>query len=192
MAALAAARPADAAELMRAAAALGLGDPVDVVFAGLTPETPDAAAGALAGAATAAAPTSADIVLAAAIAVAAPEGGFDRLAALLRPVALAVEAAELAPAARAAEVAEIMAALAALTPPAGLPRLAALLAAITREADDAETLLAALATGVETGALRPPFRRPPPFVGPVGKAGRGPFPLVLPPGRAEDDAPSAN
>lgn len=195
VAALVGAEPANAVDTLRAAALLGLGDPVDVIFAGVTPATPRAEAEALAGAAVAAAPDLAEQVAAASIVAAGIEGDLARLAALAAAVIAPLLAAELTPAARGAEIREVLIALLSLADPALAAPLAEAVAALTPDpADDGAALLAALAPSLQTGAVNPgqgPGR---------GFGARPDIPVVLPPRlpeiarprRPDRDAPSAN
>lgn len=182
---LALADPADAADTLRAAEALGLGDPAAVIFATLTPASSPEDAAALTAAAAGAAPGSADLFVAAALAASAATPPLRE--AVLRAAIAAVEASALTAEARSAEIVEILAALSALVDPEELPRLAALVAAITAAEDDAGVLLAALDGDIQTGALgRRPFETGTPA------PSRAPFPLALPPQAEDRDAPSGN
>lgn len=181
------AEPAEAADTLAAAAALGLGDPAAVIFATLAPGAPPEQAAALTAAAATAAPGSADLFVAAALAASGARESVVMQESILRAAIGAVEASTLTASRKAEEVIEIVAAFSALIDPEILPRMAALAAELTAADDDAEMLLAALGEDVETGATR---RRPFENAGPA--ADRTPFPLALPPQAEGRNAPSGN
>lgn len=181
VAALVLSDPGAAAETLLAADLLGLGDPVAVIFAALSPETPAAEAEALAVAAVTATPQAADQIVAAVIAATDIGANQARLNALIAAIMPALTTAGLTPEVLATEVLEILSALASLADPGLLPGLADQIAALTPDpGDDGGSLLAALGPGVETGATQTPFGDSPPPA------------LTITPASAAQDAPSAN
>lgn len=167
----------DKADLIRDAVGLGIADPVDLIFALVSPDTSPAESNSIAGSLTLAAPRRADEI-AASIAIAAGIVGNEaRLTGLIAALLDALNAAPLDDAARAEEVREILAALLSVTDPDLRIALANAVAG-----GDGAALLASLGEGPETAAITAPRR---PF-------GEGPAGLTLTPGNAAQDAPSAN
>ena len=165
------------AGLIRDAVGLGVADPVELVFALITPQTPAGESEEIAGALTLAAPRRADEVAASAALAADIVGDEGRLIGLIDALLGALAAAPLDEAARAEETREVLAALLSVADPELKIALADAVAG-----GDGAALLAALGGGPETAAIALPPR---PF-------GEGPVGLTLTPGSAAQDAPSAN
>lgn len=165
------------ADLIRDAVGLGVADPVELIFALVSPVTAAGEVEEVARALTLAAPRKADEIAAATAIAAAIVDDEDRLISLIDALLTGLAAAPLNDAARAEETREILAALLAVTD----PELRIVLADAVAGGDGA-TLLAALGDGPETAAINAPSR---PF-------GDGPLGLTLTPGSAAQDAPSAN
>lgn len=167
----------DKADLIRNAVGLGIADPVDLIFALVSPDTSPAESNLIASSLTLAAPRRADEI-AASIAIAAGIVGNEaRLTGMIATLLQALNSAPLDDAARVEEVREILAALLSVTDPDLRIALANAVAG-----GGGAALLASLGEGPETAAITAPRR---PF-------GEGPVGLTLTPGNAAQDAPSAN
>ena len=164
-------------DVIRDTVGLGLADPVDLVFALISPETPVREAERVAFAITLAAPRQADEVAASTAIAAAIVSDESRLIGLIGALLDALDMTPLEDVAREEERREVLAALLSVTNPELKLALADALSG-----GDGAALLAALGEGPETAAIAPPAR---PF-------GEGPVTLTLTPGSAAQDAPSAN
>ena len=171
------AAPNDRVRLIETAGGLGVADPVELVFALITPATAAADSEAIAHALTLAAPRRADEVAASTALAAAITDEQGRLVGLIAALMSALAASPLDEATRSEEAKEVLAALLSVTD----PRLRKALADAVSSGNGA-ALLAALGEGPETAAIIPPPR---PF-------GDPPAGLILTPASAAQDAPSAN
>ncbi len=165
------------AELISDAVGLGVADPVELIFALVSPDTSPSETELIANALTLAAPRRADEVAASTAIAAGIISDKARLTGLIAALVSALNAAPLDDAAREEEMREVLAALLSVTD----PNLRVALANAVAGGDGA-ALLASLGVGPETAAITPPRR---PF-------GEGPAGLTLTPGAAAQDAPSAN
>ena len=165
------------ADLIGDAIGLGVADPVELIFALITPETPAGEGERIAHALTLAAPRRADEVAASTAIAAGVVGDEARLIGLIDALVSALAAVPLSDADREAETREVLAALLSVADPELRVALADAVAG-----GDGAALLAALGDGPETAAVIAPPR---PF-------GEGPSGLTLTPGNAAQDAPSAN
>ncbi len=165
------------ADLIRDTVGLGIADPVDLIFALISPDTSANDTELIANALTLTAPRRADEVAASTAIAAGIIGNEARLTGLITALIAALDAAPLDDAERAEEVREVLAALLSVTDPDLRIALADAVAG-----GDGSALLASLGEGPETAAITPPRR---PF-------GEGPAGLTLTPGAAAQDAPSAN
>ena len=168
---------ADQADLIRNAIGLGVADPVELVFALVTPASSAAETNRIANALTSAAPRRADEIAASTAIAADVSGDEARLVGLIRALMQALNVAALNDEAREEEKREVLAALLSVTNPELRLALADAIAG-----GDGAALLAAIGDGPETAAITPPPR---PF-------GEPPIGLTLTPGSAAQDAPSAN
>lgn len=165
------------ADMIRDAVGLGVADPVDLVFALVSPATPRDEAELIANALVLAAPRQADEVAASTAIAAEIISDEARLTGLIAALITALNTAPLDDAARQEEVREVLAALLSITDPDLRIALADAVAG-----DDGAALLASLGEGPETAAITAPRR----------SFGEGPAGLTLTPGNAAQDAPSAN
>lgn len=165
------------ADLIRDTVGLGIADPVDLIFALISPDTSANDTELIANALTLTAPRRADEVAASTAIAAGIIGNEARLTGLIAALIAALDAAPLDDATRAEEVREVLAALLSVTDPDLRIALADAVAG-----GDGSGLLASLGEGPETAAITAPRR---PF-------GEGPAGLTLTPGNAAQDAPSAN
>lgn len=159
------------------AVGLGVAEPVELVFALISPATPAREGEQIARAITLSAPRRADEVAASIAITAAIINDESRLVGLIQALLGALAAAPLTDEARKEEAREVLAALLSVADPDLRIALADAVAG-----GDGAALLAALGEGPETAAVNAPQR---PF-------GDGPFGLTLTPGSAAQDAPSAN
>lgn len=165
------------ANLIRDAVGLGVADPVELIFALVSPDTSPAESNLIANSLALAAPRRADEIAASTAIAAGIVSDVARLTGLIAALLDALNAAPLDDAARAEEVREVLAALLSVTDPDLRIALANAIAG-----GDGAALLASLGEGPETAAITAPRR---PF-------GEGPVGLTLTPGNAAQDAPSAN
>ncbi len=171
------AAPDGRADLIRDAVGLGVADPVELIFALISPATSPSETEQTANALTLAAPRRADEVAASTAIAAGIVSNEARLTGLIAALINALNAAPLDDAARQEEMREVLAALLSVTDPKLRIALADAIVG-----GDGSALLASLGDGPETAAVLAPRR---PF-------GEGPVGLTLTPGNAAQDAPSAN
>lgn len=165
------------AGLIRDAVGLGVADPIELIFALVTPATPPSESEMIAHALILAAPRRADEVAASTAIAAGIVANEERLIGLITALKAALKAAPLDDAAREEEEREVLAALLSVTDPTLRVALANAVAG-----GDGTALLASLGDGSETAAIASQRR----------SFGEGSDSLTLTPGNAAQDAPSAN